>query len=182
MWELYAMWAWAPVFFGASFAAAGAGANAASLAAFAVIGMGGLGSLLAGQLADRVGRTTVTIACLAVSGACAVLVGRVFGGAPGLVLAVGLVWGLAVVADSAQFSACVSELCQPEYTGTALTLQTSLGFLLTLITIRLVPAAVARVGWDWAFAILALGPVVGAAAMLALRRSAAAGRLAGGRG
>jgi len=144
--------------------------------------VGGLGSLLAGQLTDRLGRTTLTIASLVVSGLCALLIGRLFGGAPWLVLGVALVWGFAVVADSAQFSACVSELCQPEYTGTALTLQTSLGFLLTLITIRLIPAVEARVGWPWAFAILALGPAIGAAAMAALRRSAGAGRLAGGRG
>jgi MFS family permease len=182
MWELYAMWAWVPAFMLASFAIAGLAPAWASLAAFAIIGAGGLGSLVAGQLADRFGRTTVTILSLAVSGACAVLIGPLFGGPPALVVAIGLLWGLTVVADSAQFSACVSELCQPEYTGTALTLQTSLGFLLTLVTIRLVPGLVAGVGWGSAFAILALGPVVGAAAMWALRRSPAAAKLAGGRG
>ncbi len=180
-WELYAMWAWIPTFLLASFALVGASAARASLAAFAIIGIGSLGSLAAGTLADRVGRTTVSIVALAVSGACALLIGRAFGGPPWLVVGLGLVWGVAVIADSAQFSACVSELCEPQYTGTALTLQTSLGFLLTIVTIGLIPLVVVWVGWGWAFALLALGPLVGIVAMAALRRSAA-GRLAGGRG
>lgn len=91
-----------------------------------------------------------------------------------------LIWGFAIVADSAQFSAAVSELCQKEYTGTALTLQTSLGFLLTLVTIRLVPTLKGLLGWNWAFAFLALGPIVGIWAMYALRKSPEAVKLAGG--
>jgi MFS family permease len=132
-------------------------------------------------LADRIGRTTITIASLVVSGVCCLLVGLLYGGNPYWLLIVCLVWGFVVVADSAQFSACVSELAQREYIGTALTLQTSLGFLLTLITIRLIPTLEQSVGWQWAFAFLALGPAVGLVAMLALRRSPASVRLAGGR-
>jgi MFS family permease len=141
-----------------------------------------LGSLLAGQLADRYGRTTITIASLLISGTCAVGVGFLFGGHPLLLAVVCLVWGFAIVADSAQFSAAVSELAPREYVGTALTLQTSLGFLLTLFTIRMVPPLVTAVTWRYAFAFLAIGPIVGIWAMYRLRRSPAATKLAGGKG
>ncbi len=181
MWELFAMWTWIPVFLLASFQATGIAPALASAAGFAVIGVGGLGSLAAGVLADRLGRTTVTIASLVVSGLCSLLAGLLFGGNPALLMAICLIWGFAVVADSAQFSAALSELCRQEYTGTALTVQTSIGFLLTLITIRLIPTLQRSVGWEWAFAFLALGPAVGIWAMISLRRSPAAARLAGGR-
>jgi MFS family permease len=182
MWELYAMWVWVPAFLTASFALTGQSATTASLWAFVVIGAGGAGSLAAGRVADRVGRTTVTSLSLVVSGLCALGAGLLFGQHPAALVALCVVWGVAVVADSAQFSACISELCDPQYTGTALTLQTSLGFLLTLVTIRMIPPLVERVGWQWAFAVLALGPLVGVCAMLTLRRSAARAKLAGGRG
>jgi MFS family permease len=161
-----------------------AGADAglyAALVTFAAIAVGGLGAIVAGFAADRVGRTLVTSACMAVSGACALLVGTVFHGAPVLLTVVVLVWGLTVVADSAQFSAGVAELSAPETIGTMLTLQTSVGFLLTLATINLVPWAAETVGWRWAFAPLALGPAFGVWAMLRLRGMPEAQRLAGGR-
>ncbi len=181
MWELYAMWTWIPAFLLASFAAVGISAQVASLAAFSVVAIGGISSLIAGKLADRFGRTTVTATAMAISGGCALIIGQIFGGSPVLLMIVALIWGLSVIADSAQFSTCVTELCDVTYTGTALTLQTSLGFLLTLVSIRLLPTIQSTVGWQGAFTFLALGPLVGIGAMLLLRRSPAAVKLAGGR-
>jgi MFS family permease len=182
MWELYAMWPWISLFLLASFTADNISPIWASLTAFGVIAIGGLGSLLAGQLADRYGRTTITITSLLISGTCAVGVGFLFGGNPLLLAVVCLIWGFAIVADSAQFSAAVSELAPREYVGTALTLQTSLGFLLTLFTIRMVPPLETAVSWRYAFAFLAIGPIVGIWAMWRLRQSPAAAKLAGGQG
>lgn len=181
MWELYAMWTWVPIFLLASFDLTGTNPRWASAAGFAVIAVGSIGCFWAGYMADRYGRTIITSAAMALSGSCALIVGFLFGFHPWIVVIVCLIWGFTIVADSAQFSAAISELSQSEYVGTALTLQTSMGFLLTLMTIRIVPALEQHVGWRFAFMILAIGPVVGIWAMTALRRSPEAVKLAGGR-
>jgi MFS family permease len=181
MWELYAAWTWVPLFLVASFGHSGFDERGAALAGFAFIAAGGAGSLVAGKLADRVGRTAVTAVAMAVSGSCSVLAGLFFGANPWALSLLCFVWGFAVVADSAQFSAGVSELCPSDRIGTVLTLQTSLGFLLTLVTIRLVPALERLVTWRYAFAFLAVGPALGIWAMLRLRRLPASARMASGR-
>jgi MFS family permease len=143
-WELYAVWTWISLFLYESFKISGlvSATSAAALCSFAVIGIGGLGCVVAGVLADRYGRTLVTIVSMGISGTCCLLVGPLFGGDPLLLIGLCLIWGFAIVADSAQFSTSITELSEPAYVGTALTLQTCLGFLLTLVTIRLVPYCV----------------------------------------
>lgn len=172
MWELYAMWTWIATFLVASADAYGAGYGSVPVLTFLIIGSGLFSCIWAGSLADRLGRTRIAGGALVISGACALLTPVVFGAPPWVALPVLLVWGLAVVADSAQFSAMVTETAQDEIRGTALTLQTAVGFLLTLVTIRGVPLVAEAVTWQWAFPVLAIGPIVGVMAMRQLSRTA----------
>jgi MFS family permease len=136
---------------------------------------------LGGLWADRAGRTVVTMVAMAVSGTCALLVGFLFGSDPVWLMVLCLVWGIAIVADSAQFSASIAELSDKDLVGTMLTVQTGTGFLLTLGTIHLVPVLVAWLGWTYAFAFLAIGPFLGVIAMGRLRTLPEAIKLARGR-
>jgi MFS family permease len=178
MFELYPFWTWIPGFLAASVAAHGAVAHTdsiVSLLAFGAIAVGGPGCLWGGAYADRRGRERLVMLAMAASGSCALVVPLFFGASLWLLGPIALVWGFFVVADSAQFSTLVTESIPPHAVGTALTLQTSIGFLLTMASIQMIPPLVDRVGWRWAFPILAAGPAVGIAAirqLMQLKRSA----------
>jgi MFS family permease len=171
MWELYAMWTFTAAFFAECFSLRGATEGRAGalsgVVGFAVIAAGGVGSVLAGRWADRLGRARVTIWAMAASGACALAMGWLLRAPLLVVIAVALLWGFSVVADSAQFSAIVTEVAPSDTVGTALTLQTALGFLLTSVSIAAVPHLRAAGGWPLAFGMLAVGPALG---ILAMRR------------
>ncbi|MBL4719595.1 MAG: MFS transporter [Alphaproteobacteria bacterium] len=188
MWELYAMWAWLGIFLNTSFQLSGAFTSApdasfwARMATFGAMGIGGgAGCLIGGYIADRMGRTFLTMAAMSMSATCALIVGFFFGGAPILTFLVCFIWGATIVADSAQFSASIAELAPKDRIGTMLTIQTSMGFLLTLATIHLMPLAIDAFGWRYAFMALAIGPILGVVAMGRLRAHPDAQRLANGR-
>ena len=173
MWELYALWTWLPAYVAASYAAWSEGTDtriAVGLTAFIAIAVaGGIGCLGGGWLADRYGRAELTAGAMAVSGSCCVLAAATFGLHPAILVPFLLLWGAAVIADSAQFSTALTELADHRYVGTALTAQTALGFGVTVVTIQAIPALVDHFGWQGAMPFLALGPVGGVLAMMALR-------------
>ena len=183
MWEFFAMAAWFLIFFGDHLASVGQEViPGAALLTFVVVAMGAAGSWAGGLIADRWGRTNFTILMLGISGLCSLGIGLLFGGPTWPIVVVGLVWGFTVVADSAQFSAMVTETGDQSYVGTALTMQIAIGFTISAATIWIVPIVEELVTWRWAFAVLALGPAVGIWAMLKLKHSPEARLIAGGRG
>ena len=172
--ELYSYWTWIPAFLAASVAGDGhaltaPASPAVKLLGAAVIAVGGLGCLWGGVVADRIGRRALTMRALAVSGSCCLVVGALFGASLWLVAPLALVWGFFIIADSAQFSVMVAESVPAHAVGTAITLQVSLGFLLTTATIQVVPPVVRMFGWPWVFVLLAAGPLLGIASLARLR-------------
>lgn len=163
MLELYAVWVWIPAFLAATSVQAG-GDSAVQLVAFLAIASGAAGCVVGGGVADRIGRARWAILSMAGSGACCVLAAFVFA-APWLIVVLFVsIWGFLVVADSAQFSALVTEVAPPHAVGTALTIQVCVGFALTGLTIQGIALAADAVGWRWAFPFLVIGPVIGIAA------------------
>lgn len=172
MWELYAMWAWIGVATAVSYAAHMDQAGAESLAkltAFLAISAGGIISIIAGLFADRIGKADIAAIALAASGASAILTAVTFGGPVWLTMALVIIWGAAVVPDSAQFSALVADASPPDQAGSLMTFQTALGFALTFGTVQLTPVLVNALSWPIVLAALALGPAFGLVAMLRLR-------------
>ncbi|MEJ2204256.1 MAG: MFS transporter [Gemmatimonadota bacterium] len=174
MWELYAMWATVSVYFTDFFATPAGGStvggfHAAELVAFGVIASGGAGAVVAGAWADRWGRERTTMWMMALSGSCAVMMGWVLPLSAWVVVPLALAWGFTIVADSAQFSACVTEVAPRHAIGTALTLQTSLGFALSAVSVQSTVWLAEVGGWRLAYGVLAVGPVLGILAMGRLR-------------
>lgn len=182
MWELYAMWAWFLAFAGAAAQAGATPFGSPSMFAFVVVASGVVGCVLGGALSDRIGRCLTTAGMMVISGCCAALIGFAFDGPAWLLVVIAVIWGISIIGDSAQFSAAVTELAKPSLVGTALTLQVSIGFALTVFVIWLMPHVAAVLGgWQWAFLVLLPGPVVGAWAMMRLRAMDEARNLSGGR-
>lgn len=173
MWELYAFWAWIGVALSVSFSMQMDDADALALSkvtAFAVIGIGAIGCVLAGLLADRIGKSETTILAMTLSGGMALATAAAYGGPAALVITLVMIWGFSIIADSAQFSALVADFAPPEASGALLTFQTALGFALTIITVQAAPWAATTFGWPVVFVILAMGPIAGIIAMLRLRQ------------
>lgn len=173
MWELFAMWAWIAAAATASFAATMQAASSESLGkltAFAAIALGAVFCVPAGWYADRIGKAEITIIALTVSGTAAVATALSFGGPPWLTVLLIIIWGMAVIPDSAQFSAIVADNAPPHLVGSLLTFQTALGFALTIVTVQLTPVAAEAFGWPAVLAGMAIGPAIGILFMWPLRR------------
>ncbi|MEK4424586.1 MFS transporter [Solibacillus sp. FSL K6-1523] len=173
MWELYAVWTWLPAFLTASFLTYSPEIPHwfIALSSFVSIGIaGGIGSVVGGVISDKIGRANLTILSMFISAICSIIIGFTFGQFIWVTLIISIIWGVSVIADSAQFSAAVSEIADVEYVGTALTFQMCIGFLITIFSINLIPIIQRIVGWEWVFSILAIGPIVGMITMVKFRR------------
>jgi MFS family permease len=173
MWELYAFWAWIGTALGTAFSlrlGAEAAQPLARLVTFVAIALGGFICVPAGYLADRIGKARVARLAMVASAAAAIGTAVFFTGPVWLVSTLVILWGAAVIPDSAQFSALVADSAPPERAGSLMTFQTALGFTLTFFTVQALPVLAAGIGWPATLAITAIGPIYGIEAMRRLVR------------
>ena len=171
MWELYAFWAWIGIALGAAFSVQDPGSthqDMAKLIAFGAVAIGAIACVIAGHFGDRIGKAKITILAMSGSAISALLAALVFSGPPALLIIVVLFWGATIIADSAQFSALIADIAPAQHVGSLMTLQTALGFGLTVVTVQLTPWLAEMAGWPAVFIVLAIGPLIGIVAMRSL--------------
>lgn len=164
MWELYAMWAWIGVACYASYSLTMNDAQAVSFAkitAFIAIGLGGVACFFGGYWADKIGKERVTIIAMTFSFLGAVATAFTFGSAPWLTFIAVVIWGIAIIPDSPQFSALVADGAPPEIAGSLMTFQTAIGFALTIFTVQITPYVVSWTSWPTVILIMGVGPLFG---------------------
>ena len=183
MWELYAFWIWIPKFLQEVHSRTSPGIDVNiyfSLGTFLIFISGAVGNMIGGKIADLIGRSKFNIIMLVISGSSSLIIGFFLNNAL-LALVIAIIWGLTVVPDSPQYSAMISELSDPTYIGTALAMQTAIGFAITNISIWLLPVMVDLIGWSFGFTFLVLGPITGIISLIKLRNEPDSQKIAQGK-
>ncbi len=165
MWELYAFWAFVPVAISYYIKLHPTLDVSVSLLAFIIIGVGGIGCILGGYLAQHIGSKKIARYALSLSGICCLISPLLFFTPPVFFILFLIFWGMVVVADSPQFSTLVAMGAPKESVGTALTITNSIGFAITILSIQLINLTLIEMDMVYIFVLLAPGPLLGVLAM-----------------